>query len=245
MSVLRCAIVALATIITAVGSAAIYVALHDGFGRGDLAAMTTWTLPLAFAVSVVMRTLSSRFPNARKMLAYAMFVSAGAILGFLWTVVAALLLGGWIAAFSFPVLLCWVGGGFAGGVTAALLIHPRSWLAAGLLVALCTIVLVRINIYESAPESAIRIVMKQNANEEEVDSMFTDVLGTRTGRAGHPDEHSLLPSLSTVSVTGRERANPMIFAQFWRHTSLSTRDSVIARILRSPLVIRVDTLPSR
>ncbi len=43
----------------------------------------------------------------------------GVLTGVLWTFAAALILGGWIGAFSFPVLYCWAIGGLLGGLVAA------------------------------------------------------------------------------------------------------------------------------
>jgi len=140
------------------------------------------------------------------------------------------------------VLLCWVAGGLIGGLTAAWWMHPRSWPVAGLLIVLGSIVIVRVNEYASEPERAIRIVNKANAAAEEVDSVWMDVLGHRTGRGA---EHSLLPSLSSVGAEPKEGTSPVPIAQFWSGASQRTRDSVIALITRSPLILRVDTLPIR
>ena len=111
--------VGIATIIGTLGFAAAYVALHDWLGRGDLIAMMTWSLPLACAVAELMTALSARVPRASATLAFALFVPSGAILGGLWTLLVAVVVGSWILAFSFPVLWCWVAGGFLGGLAAA------------------------------------------------------------------------------------------------------------------------------
>lgn len=107
---------------------------------------------------------------------------------------------------------------------------------------LVSISLVRVNEWASEPERAIRVVIKANANAEEVDSVWMDVLGHRTGRGA---EHSLLPSLSSVGAEPTEGASPVLIVQFWSGTSQRTRDGVVAQIARSPLILRVDTLPIR
>jgi hypothetical protein len=169
---------------------------------------------------------------------FGILAGGGAIAGVLWTLGVALMLGGWIAAFSFTVLACWVAGGFLGGVTAADLSRPRSWPSAVLATLLGVICIARVDTYRSAPEPAIRVVLRPMATDAEVDSVWTTVLGRRTGRG---DEHYFLPSLSSISAGGREGASPVVVAHFWSGTSQRTRDSVIAEVSRSPLVLRVDT----
>lgn len=94
----------------------------------------------------------------------------------------------------------------------------------------------------SAPEHAIRVVVKPNATEVEVNRVWTDVVGRRTG---HDEEHSLLPGLSSVGADVYEGESAVLVARFWRGTPKRTRDSVIAEIARSPLIVRVDTVAAR
>jgi MFS family permease len=235
-------VVGVTTVLAAVGYAATYVALHDWFGRGDLIALMTWSLPLAFGVAVLITALSARISRASAALTFVLCAVSGAMLGVLWTSLVALVLGGWIATFSFPVLWCWVAGGFLGGLAAAWMSHPRSRAVPGVLILVASIALVRINTYASQPERAIRVVIKADANAEEVDSVWMDVLGRRTGRGA---EHALLPGLSSVGGAPKEGRSPVLIAEFWSGTSPHMRDSVIAQILRSPLILRVDTLPTR
>jgi hypothetical protein len=96
----------------------------------------------------------------------------------------------------------------------------------------------QVDTYQPAPEVAVRVVLQPDATDAQVDQVWTTVLGRRTGRG---DEHYLLPSLSSVGGAVREGSSPVLVAQFWRGTSQRTRDSVVASIRRSPLVLRVDT----
>lgn len=224
---------------TAVAAAASYVAAHQGFGRDDLVAMAVWSLPLALATSVVMARVARRRAGRGALPTFLLLVSAGGLIGGLWSVAAALLLGAWIAAFSFPVLICWVAGGVVGAATAATMLQPRSWPASAIVTGLVVFGVQRVDNYRPPPESAIRVVLRPNATAAEVDSVWTTVLGRRTGRG---DEHSLLPSLSSVSGDSREGPSPVIVATFWRGTRDRTRDSVTAEVRRSPLVSRVDVV---
>jgi hypothetical protein len=187
-------VVGVTTMIAALGFATAYVATHDWFGRGDLAAMAIWSLPLSFAASGLMTALSARISRRSTGFAFAVLVPSGAILGVLWTLLAATILGGWILAFSFPVLLCWVAGGFLGGIAAALSIHPRSWPIAALLTLVGAVGILRIHTWASEPERAIRVVLKPMATEGEVDSVWINVLSRRTGRG---DEHYFVPSINS------------------------------------------------
>lgn len=229
-------------LLVSVGYAAVYVAMHDGFGRDDLPALVIWSLPLALGVAVIMNALSARITRASAAVTFVLCAASGAIVGFLWTVLVLLVLGDSIWTFSVPVLWCWVSGGFIGGLAAAWRTHPRSWVVPSVLMVLGAITLVLIKDAATEPERAIRVVIKADANDEEVDSVWMDVLSRRTGRG---EEHSLLPSLSSVGGAIKEGRSPVLIAQFLSGTSQHVRDSVIAQITRSPLVLRVDTLPLR
>lgn len=88
--------VGITTMIAALEYATAYVALNDWFGRGDLIAMMTWSLPLAFGVPVFMTALSARISRAGLPLTFAVLAASGAILGALWTLLVALVLSVWI-----------------------------------------------------------------------------------------------------------------------------------------------------
>lgn len=230
-------LVGLVTEFVAVAAAASYVATHDGFGRGDLIAMATWSLPLALATAWAMTIVSRRIVARGMATTFVVLAVVGALVGALWSLVAALVLGPWIAAFSFPVLSCWIAGGLLGGITAAGLLRLRAWPVTAIAVILVILGVQRVNTYRPAPEPAIRIVLRPAATHADVDSVWTTVLGHRTGRG---DEHYLLPSLSSVGGASAEGSSPVLVATFWRGTSQRTRDSVVAEIRRSPFVLRVD-----
>jgi len=113
------ALAGIASIVSAVGAAALYLSFNDWFGAGDLPAMLLWSLPLGGLVSFVMRRAVPRFENRQPRTQSLALAIIGVIVGFLWTFLAALILGAFIGAFSFPVLYCWMLGGLLGGVAAA------------------------------------------------------------------------------------------------------------------------------
>jgi peptidoglycan/LPS O-acetylase OafA/YrhL len=112
-------VAAIISIISAVAAAALYLSFNDWFGSGDLVAMFFWSLPLGALVWFAMRRAGPRFANRRPRAQSAALGAIGALTGFLWTFLAALILGGWIGAFIFPVLYCWTLGGLLGGLAAA------------------------------------------------------------------------------------------------------------------------------
>jgi len=110
--------------VAAVACAALYLSLNDWFGAGDLPAMVIWSLPLGGLVSFSIGRALPRGSRRSQRARTAALGTIGALTGILWTFAAALILGGWIGAFSFPVLYCWAIGGFLGGFAAAR-ITPR------------------------------------------------------------------------------------------------------------------------
>jgi len=112
-------VASIASIVSAVAAATLYLSFNDWFGASDLLPMFFWSLPLGALVSFVMRRAGPRFANRGTDAKTAALAATGALTGFLWTFGAALLLGGFIGAFSFPVLYCWTLDGLLGGIGAA------------------------------------------------------------------------------------------------------------------------------
>jgi hypothetical protein len=234
-------VVGLATLSSSIGVAVAYLATNHWFGSGDLPAMAIWSLPLAAMVAVLTGGLTRASVAAQAWLRYPLLVALGAVLGFLWTVIAAILLGGWIGAFSFPVLFCWVAAGVTGGITAAWLRQPRGWPVATVLMVAVMLSVARLNAYARAPEPRIRVVVKAGATEAEVQRVWTDVLGRRTGRG---DEHKMLDGLSSVAASGTEGNSAVLTVSFRKGTSKKERDRLSALIRQSPLVQRIDSVPA-
>jgi hypothetical protein len=230
-------IVGVVTTLGALVAAVGYLATNAWFGAGDLQAMAFWSVPLGLLVAGVTHIVRRSLLRGRALWAYLVLVPLGAVLGIAWMMVAAMLLGGWIGAFSFPVLFCWITGGTLGGIVAAWSDRLRSWPVAVVLTGLVGVALLRANAYAQAPEPRVRVVVKPNATPEEVQRVWTHVLGRPTGRG---DEHDLLPGLSGVSASGSEGPSDVLTVSFWKSTSARDRDSLVAQIRRSPLVVRVD-----
>ena len=224
----------------AVGAAILYLAANEWFGAGDLSAMVVWSALLGLLVAAVVGPLSRRLERVASAWRYIALVPLGGVLGLLLTIGATLILGGWIGAFSFPVLFCWVAGGLLGGMAAAWSSRPGTWPVALGLVTVVALVLVRLNAYASAPEPRIRVIIRPGATPEEVQRVWTEVLGRPTGRTG---EHDMLPGLSSVAASGNEGESAVLTVSFWKSTGQRERDSLVALIRGSPLVIRVDPVP--
>lgn len=225
----------------AVASAVTYLAGNSWFGTGDIWTMLLWSLPLGFMLTGVTRLLSPWLTTAGALTRYAVLLPVGGLLGVVWSFFAALLLGGWIGAFSFPVFFCWVAGGLLGGLAAAWEGRRSSWPAAVLLATAVVVALLRLNAYAQAPEPRVRVVVKAGAANEEVQQVWTHVLGRPTGR---PGEHSMLEGLSSVSASGLEGESAVLTVSFWKSLSQRERDSLVALIQQSPLVLRVDRVSS-
>jgi hypothetical protein len=94
--------------------AAAYVIAAQGFGAGDLRAFAIWCSLLAFFVAVIAHLLPPVWLSSRRLLRLLLSLCVGFVAALLFTLAAALGLGPWIGAFSFPVLFLWAGGAIAG-----------------------------------------------------------------------------------------------------------------------------------
>src|SRR5215203_4483100 len=108
----------LTSVVVAVGCATLFVAINDWFGAGDLSAMFFWSLPLGGMVAFVTGRSFQPLSKKSRLVEASALAAIGTVAGIVWTLAAAAILGGWIGAFSFPVLYCWMIGGLAGGVAA-------------------------------------------------------------------------------------------------------------------------------
>jgi hypothetical protein len=155
------------------------------------------------------------------------------MLGITTTVLASLILGGWVMAFSFPVLFCWVVAGLLAGVVAAWLMSPKSWPAAIALTTLIIFALFRANVYAQAPEPRLRVVLAPGLNSYDVNRFWQEVIGSP---GPHPGEHALLDGISGAGVAGYENESTVIVVSLSKHLRADRRDVILAKIRQSPLV---------
>jgi hypothetical protein len=227
------ALAALSAELFAVGIATSYPATNNWFGAGDLPAMVILSLPLVLLVYFSFRTATRRIVSSREGVRYLVLPSIGALLGIITTVLASLILGGWILAFSFPVLFCWVVAGLLAGVVAAWLMSPKTWPIAVALTTLIIFALFRASVYAQAPEPRLRVVLAPGLNSNDVNRFWQEVIGS-PGR--HPGEHALLDGISGAGVADYENGSPVIVVSLSKHLRADRRDVILARIRQSPLV---------
>lgn len=81
-----------------------WVALHDGFGMGDLYAMAFWSLP--FGGAIALAGIALRSIERPKVRALRVLVAGcvGALFGMLWALLMVQMMGPWFGTLSFPVL---------------------------------------------------------------------------------------------------------------------------------------------
>jgi hypothetical protein len=186
--------------------------------------------------------LSSAWFNRRAAsVAYPLAILIGGVFGFLAFVLAAFVLGGWLGAFSFPVFFCWLFGGVIGLVAVVWAGRRQTWPAAVLVALVAVAVLARANAYAQAPAPRIRVYAKANATPAEVQQIWTDVIGQPHSSG---QGHEMLDGLRGASASGRDGAHQVLTVSFRKATSRERRDSIIARIRRSPLVARVEPVPA-
>jgi hypothetical protein len=87
----------------------------------DVPSYVGWTVPLALACGALAAALRQTLRTPTGRVHWVAATVVGAVLGVLWSYMAAMLLGGWIFGFGFPVLYCWSLGGAAAGLSAAAL----------------------------------------------------------------------------------------------------------------------------
>ena len=90
------------------------LAFNHWFGVEDLTAFGGWSLPFAFLVAVLSLAFARISKRRSRKFRYVVGALVGLVAGFGYTYGVALMLGPWFAAFSFPVLYCWMAGAVAG-----------------------------------------------------------------------------------------------------------------------------------
>jgi hypothetical protein len=214
--------------------------MNEWFGAGDLMPMAVWSLPLAGLVYLGVRAASHALAARAALVRYAFLVLVGLLTGIAWTVLAGLLLGGMIHAFSFPVFICWTVGGGLGGAAAAWVPDRRSWPVAVSFVFAATGAMLWFNRWAEIPEPHVRVILAPGTSPVDQNRFWNEVIGIRGRR---PTEHRLLDGISGAGITDYEGDQPVITVRFRKQLSQPRRDSLIARIERSQLVAKV--LPGR
>jgi len=230
-------VIAAATAYAATVVAALaYLASNNWFGANDMSALLVWTLPLAALVYGAARFLDNKPVGWR----YVAALVLGPLLGLTVYLSVALLLGGWIMAFSFPVLFCWVFGGLLGLILTAWM-PQRTWPIALLLAGTAALALYRANAYARAPEPRIALYLKSGATPADIQYVWEHVIGrpSATGQG-----FDLLDGISGAGASGYAGEQPILTVSIWKRTSQRTRDSLIALIRQSPLIERVVLVPA-
>lgn len=212
-----------------------YLAVDDWFGAGDLSAMSLWSLALFLTTYATAGVVARR----RSAWRYVVAVLLGPLNGILVTVIAALVLGPWMGAFSFPAPLCWTFGGLAGLTVAAWLPNRSHWVPALALPTAAVGVLIAISMYLRAPERRIALYLKPNASEAEIQRVWDSVIGRPSGR-GHGV--ALLKEISGAGLDGYKDNEAVISVTLWPHTSQHVQDSLVGLFKTSSLVSRVVVL---
>jgi hypothetical protein len=105
---------AIVALITALFVSLTTILLNAGYGIGDLWAFLLWSLPFAFCVGGLKLFVSKLLKLGHRSIKWVIIVLLGVGAGVLWTVAVSSVLGEWFAAFSFPVVFSWIGGGISG-----------------------------------------------------------------------------------------------------------------------------------
>ena len=216
-----------------------YVAFNDWFGTNDIYAFAFWSVLLSLPAFPVMYLFDRWTKTRSAVLAFVAAIALGMVAGLASTVVAAVVLGAWINAFSFPVFYCWLTGALACLTTCVVLRRPRTW--PGFLPAVAGPVLAVVGLFAvlyAQPDDLV-IHIAPTANDEQVESIYSDVLGIPhpSGR-GHALREGIAGVARTDNNSGRR-----ITVEFWPGTSEARRAEIKARVLASPFVSQTSDSP--
>jgi hypothetical protein len=159
-----------------------HVARNYWFDAGDLRPFAFWCVVAGVLAYPALRTLKRRTARAGSLLLLCIASLAGLVFAVAWTFLVALVLGGWMGAFGFPVLLCWIVGSVFGFLASAVVVWPRIWPAAGGLAAALPIATAAVLSWLShAPADAI-VYLKPGTTHEQATHVWNEVLATPTER---------------------------------------------------------------
>jgi hypothetical protein len=226
-------IAAISAELFAIATAWFFVTGNNGFGSGDLPAMSIWSVPLALLVYLAFKGILRRFSRLSPLALYIILIIGGGALGFVTTALAVSLLGGAFFAFSFPVFVCWVLSGALAGLVAALLSAPSSWLAGVVAILVLCFGMAGLFDYASAPGQNIRVALQPGLSQDDQQRFWSEVIGTPGNK---PTEHGMLDGISGASVAGQEKGSALFVVNLQRRLSSDDTDSILSRIRRSPLV---------
>lgn len=121
-----------APLLFSVALTVIYLAFNQWFGAGDLSAMIIWSIPFTLLVGAVVNRSTARATRRSRGWQLMLLGLGPALLGVGWVLVAALVLGPWIGAFSFPIAIIWMLAGVLTGMVVLARLDARARVAAGL-----------------------------------------------------------------------------------------------------------------
>jgi hypothetical protein len=231
----KAALAALVFVVVSLLAAALYVTLGAGVGRGDLRAFAFWCVVAAVAAIVPLRVFgrwSARSPSVWVLLAAP---CSGVMLATVVTFVVASILGPWVGAFSFPILLCWIAGATAALLTSAVSTRRRLLPFALVLWPLSlAAVAFAVGITTSPEPPELLVLTAPGTSPAEVEAVWHlfDVPGTPTPRGYNPEGIRGVSRLVEGDAVG-------VRVGFHPGTDPARRAAVTSRAVASPLVAQV------
>jgi hypothetical protein len=235
--IVRAAILTLGVAAVAVALGGAYAYVRRG-GTSELPGFFVWSLPLGLTIAAFGHR--PRFERLRPSWRALVITAVGCLAGVAWTLLGWLAVGGWMLAWDFPVLYCWVLAGAVGALGAAVaekVVHPA---AAGISLASVVAALGGLWLYGTRPEPAVLIVYREHpefdAAQRVLDSVLTRPYHTGVGRETRwpttTYSRTRTPKGETAALIGLREAE--------------TRDSIRAALRDNPLVSQVvDTVIPR
>jgi hypothetical protein len=204
--------------------ATVHISSNDWFGSADSIFALIWSLFASPGLYVVLRAFDRRMDTWSVSKAYGVATLSGILFGTGWTLIAAVLTGGWLGVPNYPVLLSWLSGALASFALCAAMRRPSTWPLALFTAAFPILVLVigLQGAFEQPPD--ILVELRTDATEEEVVALWSHIR----------------PIEETMTVYRFDTATTYaIGVSFYPGTSVDRRAEIIAEIRASGLVARV------
>lgn len=215
--------------------AALYVALHSGFGKGDLWAFALWCALAGVAAILPLHIFGRVTATWSSSITLLVAACSAVVLATAITYSVSLILGPWTRAFSFPIFLCWVGGASAAFLSSVVLGDRRLWpFACALWPTTIGAVLLSVRLATPAELPELVVLAAPGASAAEVQAVWElfSVPPTATPRNYNPEGIRTVARVAQGDSVG-------VRVTFHPGTDPARRAAVVARVIASSLVAKV------
>jgi hypothetical protein len=222
-------------LLISLGGSVLFVVARDGFGASDLYPMAGWSSGGALVLAATASGLFRRSRNWNGATIYLASALAAILFAAGLSAVMFLVLGMWMAAFSFPVPFLWLGASLVGLVVPVFADRGGRLTAVGS-IAIPFLVLLAVARSATTAPPDILLIAKKDLSSADVQRIWTEVLATPSPSG---TGFALLPGIGSISAF--DGANEKrLRVGFQPGTNSTRRDEIVRQVRTSSLVERVD-----